>query len=83
MYTCGSNEYSQLGHNSDNRKFNEVSKLDEAISWVSCGGGHTAVVTECKLNALFTYFSSPGFISYSQICEKKKRKIFLQKKIQN
>ena len=56
MYTCGSNEYSQLGHNSDNRKFNEVSKLDEAISWVSCGGGHTAVVTECKLNALFTWF---------------------------
>ena len=68
MYTCGSNEYSQLGHNSDNRKFNEVSKLDEAISWVSCGGGHTAVVTECKLNALFIcfFFYSPGFISYTQ-----------------
>lgn len=45
LYTCGSNEYSQLGHNLDSRKFQEVAKIDEPVDHVSCGGGHTAVTT--------------------------------------
>lgn len=48
VYTCGSNENSQLGHTKDNRKFNEVEGLDEPIRNVSCGGHHTVLVSTSK-----------------------------------
>ena len=49
VYTCGSNENSQLGHNKDNRRFNEMEGLDEPIRVVSCGGHHTVLVSTSKL----------------------------------
>lgn len=45
VYTCGSNENAQLGHNKDNRRFNEMEGLDEPIRVVSCGGHHTVLVS--------------------------------------
>jgi alpha-tubulin suppressor-like RCC1 family protein len=46
VYSTGSNEYHQLGRdNPETRRFNRIDELDEPVSYASCGGGHTVLVT--------------------------------------
>lgn len=53
LYTCGSNEYNQLGHGDDSRRFAEVTSLDEPVTYVSCGGHHTVCVGQSNLRFIY------------------------------
>ncbi len=47
VYTAGANEYYQLGRDNreDTRRFNKVEDIDESAKYLSCGGGHTVLIT--------------------------------------
>ena len=45
LYTTGSNEYFQLGHQKADKRFNEVERINEPVKYVSCGAGHTVFST--------------------------------------
>lgn len=46
LYTTGSDEYFQLGHQKPDKKFHMIDKVKEPISTVACGAGHTIFATE-------------------------------------
>lgn len=50
VYTCGSNENGQLGHNKDGKKFARVDALEtRTVKQVVCGQMHTLAVTDSGL----------------------------------
>ncbi|XP_063237913.1 probable E3 ubiquitin-protein ligase HERC4 [Bacillus rossius redtenbacheri] len=47
LYTCGNNDYGQLGHNKACKKPEHVSSLEAySIAAVACGGAHTLALNE-------------------------------------